>query len=166
MLKNILIRVSFVLLAVFGFLQPVFSQEARLVKLDFIQDIQQKDNDTTYVVNFWATWCRPCVAELPYFMELEASQKGKPFRMILVSLDFPEDLDSKVNRFLERKGYTTECVVLDEAKAHIWIPKVTDDWDGAIPATMVVNGKAGRNDFYAQSFESFEELISTLKITE
>src|SRR5690606_37914073 len=60
----------------------------KVLNYDQLKPYLSEDNDTTYVVNFWATWCVPCVGELPYFQNLERQMEGKPFRLLLVSLDF------------------------------------------------------------------------------
>jgi thiol-disulfide isomerase/thioredoxin len=103
-----------------------------------IDDLLKRTNksDTIYVVNFWAVWCKPCVQELPSFDSLYQSTKNKPIKIILVSLDFKEDLESKVNVFLKKKKIQSECVLLDEINGNDFINKVDKAWTGAIPATL------------------------------
>jgi thiol-disulfide isomerase/thioredoxin len=55
--------------------------------------------DTIYVVNFWATWCKPCVEELPIFDSLNLEVKGQAIKVLLVNLDFVEK-QRKVKDFL------------------------------------------------------------------
>ena len=93
--------------------------------------------DTVYIVNFWATWCAPCVAELPEFNALQNDYKDKPVKVLLVSLDFREDYP-KLGRFLERKKMTPEVVWLSDTNPNDYIPKVDNSWQGSIPATVVV----------------------------
>ncbi len=98
--------------------------------------------DTLYVANFWATWCKPCVQELPAFDSLYAETKNRPVKILLVSLDFKEDLDKKVNPFLKNKDIQAECVLLDEINGNDFINKISPQWSGAIPATRIsYNGK-------------------------
>src|SRR5690606_23667057 len=59
-----------------------------------------KQNDTLYVVNFWATWCQPCIEELPDFMKVNDEFKSENFKMVLVSLDKANDFDTKVKDYL------------------------------------------------------------------
>jgi thiol-disulfide isomerase/thioredoxin len=92
--------------------------------------------DTTYVVNFWATWCKPCVAELPSFDSLS---KVSNVKILLVSLDFKEDIQKKVNPFLVKNNIKIECVILDEINGNDFIDKVDRSWTGAIPATLIKN---------------------------
>jgi len=101
-----------------------------------------KQPDTTYVLNFWSTWCKPCVQELPSFDSLSAALQNSRVKIILVSLDFKEDLDKKVNPFLQQKKVRTECVLLDEINGNDYINKVSPNWSGAIPATFIKTGAA------------------------
>lgn len=89
------------------------------------------------VVNFWATWCKPCVEELPAFDSLA---KTKNVTVLLVCLDFKEDIDKKVNAFIRKNNYTAEIVLLDEVNGNDYIDKISKSWSGAIPATLFVNG--------------------------
>lgn len=114
------------------------------------------NNDTTYVVNFWATWCKPCVAELPYFEQLNEQYKNQKVKVLLVSLDFSTQIEKKLNPFLERKQLKSEVVVLDDPDANGWIDKVDPKWSGAIPATVIYQGD--KRAFYEESFEHYEDL--------
>jgi thiol-disulfide isomerase/thioredoxin len=112
---------------------------AQVVKvIDFAQfeDMLQRDNDTLYVYNFWASWCKPCIAELPYFERLNEEYAGRRLRVIFVSLDFPDQLPL-VKMMASKKSLTAELLLLDEADANSWIPKVSDAWSGALPATLL-----------------------------
>jgi thiol-disulfide isomerase/thioredoxin len=119
-----------------------------------------KDDDITYILNFWATWCKPCVKELPAFEKLNSEYKGKNVKVVLVSLDFPEKLVSGVIPFVEKYGLKSQVILLDDNDANGWIPRVSKEWSGAIPATLIV--KNGTIKFYERSF-TFEELEKELK---
>jgi len=135
---------------------PVFDFEGLKPMLAF-------RNDTTYVINFWATWCAPCVKELPYFEELNRStaENGKALRVILVSLDFPRQLQSRLLPFLKDRDITSTVVVLDDPDANSWIDQVDPSWSGAIPGTLIYRGE--RREFREQSFSRDElfQLVNT-----
>jgi thiol-disulfide isomerase/thioredoxin len=159
-----LMKWSFIL-----FLSLASFQSAREVKVyvdyaEFEQDyLLNKSNDTTYVINFWATWCRPCVQELPYFEQLAKDSMDQPLKLVLVSLDFDDKVDA-VKALLAKREIESKAVILADPQADEWIDKVDSTWTGAIPATMVI--KNGKRYFYETSYESYEELkneIITLK---
>lgn len=116
--------------------------------------------DTTYVINFWATWCGPCVKELPYFEELNALYLDRAFKQILVSLDDPRKLESKVIPFLNKNKIESEVVLLADGKANNWIDKVDPKWSGAIPITLILRGD--EKLFYEQEFHSVFEIEEEL----
>jgi thiol-disulfide isomerase/thioredoxin len=159
-----LMKWSFIL-----FLSLASFQSAREVKVyvdyaEFEQDyLLNKSNDTTYVINFWATWCRPCVQELPYFEQLAKDSMDQPLKLVLVSLDFDDKVET-VKALLAKREIESKAVILADPQADVWIDKVDSTWTGAIPATMVI--KNGKRYFYETSYESYEELkneIITLK---
>lgn len=96
--------------------------------------------DTVYIVNFWATWCAPCVKELPVFDTLQERYKNQPVKVLLVSLDFSDDYEEKITRFVERKKPRPEIIWFAESNANLFIPKIDDRWSGALPATMIIRG--------------------------
>jgi thiol-disulfide isomerase/thioredoxin len=113
-----------------------------------------KANDTVYVINFWATWCAPCIKELPYFEKLHTD--NKKVKVILVSLDSQKDLEKKLLPFIERKKISAEVVLLSDKDYNSWLDKIDKDWSGAIPATLILEGK--KHLFAEREFESFTEL--------
>ena len=119
-----------------------------------------KEDGSTYVINFWATWCKPCVKELPAFEKLNENYKDQGIKVVLVSLDFPEKINTGVVPFMEKYQLQSDVVLLDDPDANTWIPKVSEAWSGAIPATVIV--KDGKKTFYERSF-TYEELETEIK---
>jgi thiol-disulfide isomerase/thioredoxin len=122
--------------------------------------LQRKESSVTYVINFWATWCGPCVAELPYFFKLEEQYSGKDVKFVYVSLDFLKNLETKLLPFLENRNIKNKVVVLDQKDVNTWMSKIDKKWSGAIPATLIFNTK--KRVFLEQNFESSEELEKAL----
>lgn len=121
----------------------LFAQKAEQIKLKDLQHIIATPSDHIQVFNFWATWCAPCVKEIPLFEKL--NQENKAVDITLVSMDF--DLDpnpDKVNRFVARKNLQSRVVILAESDPNSWIDKIDKNWSGALPATLVVNTKTGK----------------------
>ena len=133
-----------------------FGQTVPIIGLDDLESRLESGKDTTYVVNFWATWCGPCVKELPYFEALEKANRGNRFKVLLVSLDFANQLESKVVPFLEKKKLISEVVLMDEDRPNKWIPRVSDKWTGALPATLFVNTQKKTRHFHEGSFKDGE----------
>lgn len=128
---------------------------------DELEPIFHLNNDTTYVINFWATWCGPCVEELPYFERLDQDYQGKPLKIILVSLDFRKNVRTKLLRFVEDRPLKLPVIALTDNKTNVWIDKVDPEWSGAIPITVIY-----RNDkrvFIQDQFADYEELASAVK---
>lgn len=118
-----------------------------IIKVDDLNKRLHNGIDTIYVVNFWATWCAPCVAELPYFEKIDSVYRGQKVKVILVSTDFKKDIDSRLNSFIERKKLHSEVNFLDELYDNEWIPKVDSSWQGNIPATKIYSAKNGVSYF-------------------
>lgn len=112
------------------------------------------DINTTYVVNFWATWCAPCVKELPHFEQLNS--ENKKVKVVLVSLDFKDQYESKLLPYLKKKAIASEVVLLTDKDYNTWLPQVDKDWSGSIPATLII--KNGKKVFAERIFSSYEEL--------
>jgi len=119
-------------------------QQVTIVNFEKLESILKKNDNKLYVVNFWATWCKPCVMELPEFMEVNKAYEHNPnFKMILVSLDLAKEAESDVKPFLIKHKIEADVYLLDDNKRmNQWIPAVDSHWSGAIPATVLYkNGK-------------------------
>ena len=121
----------------------------------------EKKDDKTYIVNFWATWCAPCVKELPYFEKIKQNYNSKNVEVLLVSLDFPKQVEKKLIPFINRKQLKSEVVLLNDDNENFWIPEIDKNWSGAIPATLIYNKY--KRKFFEKSFdyESLENELTT-----
>lgn len=124
---------------------------------ELLEAVNQQD-DKVYVVNFWATWCVPCVKELPDFVKLYNENKGRSdFEMVLVSLDRARDFETKVKPFIEANQLTPPVVLLADVKRmNEWIPSVHKSWSGAIPATAIY--KNGKQIYFHEGILSYDDL--------
>ena len=128
---------------------------------DEIEPIFTRESDTTYVINFWATWCKPCVKELPYFEELYANYGKDKVKVILVSMDFDKDIETRFIPFLEENQLESDVALLLDGKYNDWIGKVDDQWDGVIPVTLIYNKDKRR--FYGSQYANYEQLENMVK---
>ncbi|MEO1437436.1 MAG: TlpA disulfide reductase family protein [Bacteroidota bacterium] len=126
-----------------------------LESFDDFQKVLKPGDDRLYVINFWATWCKPCIEELPYFEQVNAEYPNTEVEVILVSLDAGKQIAKRLVPFLEKHELNSDVLVLDDPDFNTWIDKVSSDWSGAIPATIFVKGD--KQQFFEQSFD-LEEL--------
>lgn len=141
------------------------SQQIRKVKINELIKII----DTTsvpLVVNFWASWCAPCIKEIPWFEKSVASFSDKKVKLLLVSLDFADDYPKGIAAFAKKNNYASTIVWLDETNADQFCPKIDKQWDGAIPVTLMVNKKKGYRKFYAQQLPEQRLLLELKALTE
>lgn len=136
-----------------------------VVKIDALNTRLKNGGDTIYVVNFWATWCGPCVAELPYFEKLDSVYKDKKVKVILVSTDFRKDIDTRLKPFVEKRKLHSEVNFLDEIYDNEWIPKVDSAWQGNIPATKIYNAKTGKTVFLPRqtTYAELDSLVNDVQ---
>jgi thiol-disulfide isomerase/thioredoxin len=129
------------------------AQEIKAYKAD---DLVKRisNTDTFYVVNFWATWCGPCVKELPEFDKLQSSFEGKPVKILLVSLDFKEAYPKKIATAIKKKNLKHEIIWFNETNANYFIPKINNEWQGSIPATLLSYKKMEYTNFFEGSIQA------------
>lgn len=131
------------LLIIFFLLSFLIRAQVEIIKFPQLEEIMNNDDENIKVINFWATWCAPCVKELPYFEKANEIFKDQNVEIILVNLDFV-DQKQKVEKFIVRHEIINRVVLLDEIDYNSWIDKINKNWSGAIPATIII----GRNNEY------------------
>ncbi|GAA3972903.1 hypothetical protein GCM10022407_18450 [Hymenobacter antarcticus] len=137
---------------------PGFAQHVTVVKFPELQKRLTRPTDTTYVVNFWATWCAPCVKELPNFEHVRAANAGKKVKVLLVSLDYASQVDKKIKPFVRKRGLKSEVLVLNEPDPNDWLAKVDAKWSGALPFTLIINNRTKQR-------AAFEKELSQAELT-
>lgn len=141
----------------------VFSfEQVKAIKTYTFQELEpllHQKNDTTYLINFWATWCKPCIAEIPAIEKINQEFNNDKLRIILVSLDFPSSMDQNLVPFVKKFNIQSEVVLLNDPDSNSWINKVDKSWTGAIPGTLIYNTNVRK--FYEKAFE-YEELKNIL----
>lgn len=148
-------RLLFLFLFTFSFYNNVKAQDLVTFKTyDELATYIKENNSKPLVVNFWATWCAPCVKELPYFEKL--NQENANVKVILVSLDFEKQVESKLKPFLKKKKHTSTSIYLADKDYNTWLPKIDKNWSGSIPATVIFN--QDKKIFVEQDFSNYEEL--------
>jgi len=128
---------------------------------EHVQQVLQQRSDTVYVINFWATWCKPCVEELPYFKAADSACDNKPVRFIFLSLDTESRWVGNLQPFAEQHLTGLEVWALYNARPVDWIDQIEPAWSGAIPATLFLHGSSGERIF-AESSLNTEEILNNV----
>lgn len=144
----------------------LFGQQRPGIKVPVIDRAQMFDllkinDDTLRVFNFWATWCRPCVQELPYFEELNQKLSKGQFRQYLISLDFNDDKNQKLVKFIEKHQLQSDVLLFDGGDPNQWIDQIHPQWSGTIPASIVL--QKGEKCFVEGSFENYNALYDFIQ---
>ena len=133
------------------------------------QEMADKDFDSFYreevlnskgivIVNFWATWCKPCVHELPYFERINSEMNYEMFNVLLVNLDFNSKYKISASEFIKNKNIKSKVIHLNDTDPDKWINKVDSSWSGAIPATIIFKDR--KKVFFKEGEMTYEEIKS------
>lgn len=139
-------------------------------KIEWSQDettkmLGKRNNDTLYVTNFFATWCGPCVREIPHFKSKMAEMKDQPVKFTFVSLDERAEWDKALPKFVAEHGLAPNVVMIDGAKlTPEFFPANFKEWDGgAIPFTFMRKGDQTDETLGMMSEEALTEKINSFK---
>ena len=119
-------------------------------------------SDSILVINFWATFCKPCNEEIPYFQTIVDKYKNQKVKLLLVSLDIKDEYPNQIAAFAKKNNYINQIVWLNETNADYFCPKVDKAWMGGIPSTLIINPQTGYRKFFEQQLKP-EQFESELK---
>lgn len=150
----------FVFLFLFTFINA--QQTVPVVSFTEFESRLSSQSDTVYVINFWATWCAPCRKEIPEFEKIHKTYSDDKVKVLLVSLDFPNQADKSLRTFIANNKVTALVILLNEPDANAWIDKIDPSWSGALPATLIYR-KNNRKFFEKElTFEDISNSITQL----
>lgn len=155
-------KTKLLLLICFLFPLTISAQKVNLLTVDQLEQRLDSAKDTVYIINFWATWCAPCIEELPYFERFSTTMKQEPVKVLLVSLDFKSKLESAVKPFVKRMNLQNEVYLLNERNQQTYIDRIDKSWSGAIPATLIVNPKRQSRKLMEKEL-TYQELLTLYK---
>jgi thiol-disulfide isomerase/thioredoxin len=122
-----------------------------ILKFKKLAAIIAKTDDTTRVFNFFASWCMPCIKELPEFESLAQEKKHEKVKIIYVSLDFINSYQESLIPLMNKLALTQKVYLLNESDPNKWINEIDKNWSGSIPATLIVNHQKKRYKFIPNS---------------
>lgn len=132
------------------------AQKAEVVRAADLEALMNDDSQKIQIINFWATWCGPCIKELPFFEKI--TEEGQPgVKVTLVSLDLELDPNpEKVYKFIAKKNIRSQVLLLDEPDPNAWINRIEPQWSGALPATVIINHETGKRKFIGRALHEGE----------
>lgn len=149
-MKKLLLICCLVLSAPIGFGQQIMKMNI----IDLENYIMSRPHPS--VINFWATWCSPCLEEMPWFNEAIKNFKDKKVELILVSLDNKKAFPEQIIAILKERNIKATFIWLNESNADYFCPKIDSAWSGSIPASLFVNHIKGRRKFFEQQVSAAE----------
>jgi thiol-disulfide isomerase/thioredoxin len=143
-----------------------FAQAIRYITKEDLTEILNNPDDKLHVINFWASWCGPCVTELPVFQKMVSGSDSSKVDFLFVSLDFPSEVKKSLLPFLNNHGYTFNTALMTDIDYNSWIDIVHPDWQGNIPATLFFNNSRKIHQFISESMDKteLEQKINSLLI--
>jgi thiol-disulfide isomerase/thioredoxin len=161
LVSNLIMRITkaFIGLILLGFVSQVEAQQTiPKWKIEDVTNFYNKVADSVYVINFWGTFCKPCLEEIPYLESISTKYKNQKVKLLLVSLDLPADY-TLLSSFIAKNNIYVDVVWLDEDNLDHYCPPIDKKWMGDIPATLFVNTKTGykyftQDELTAEKFEA------------
>jgi thiol-disulfide isomerase/thioredoxin len=126
-----------------------------------IEQVKESKKGKVLLINFWATWCKPCVLEFPDLVKLYSNYKDKGFDIVFISVDVPEEIEPKVVSFLNNQGVNFTTYYNSFDKPEDLINYIDKNWEGAIPSTYIYDkdGNMTANILGSRNYETFEKEI-------
>lgn len=128
------------------------AQVVRPLKITELETII-RESKVPMLIGFWATWCKPCIAEIPGLESTVKKFENDSIQLLLVSLDSKEDFPDAILKTVNQRHFTAPLAWLDETNADYFCPKIDSNWSGAIPASLLINPKTGQRKFFEQPLD-------------
>jgi thiol-disulfide isomerase/thioredoxin len=148
---------------VFFLTQSAFGQGIKKIKITDLEKMIA-ESKTPLIINFWATFCKPCMEEIPHFQKLGRKYEKDGVKLLLVSLDMKDAYPTQVNAFIQKKKIRIPTAWLDETNADYFCPRIDTSWSGVIPATLFINNRNNYRKFTEEplSEEQLEKEIRAI----
>jgi thiol-disulfide isomerase/thioredoxin len=131
----------------------VLGQKLQYLSVPELEKILKNPANKLFVVNFWATWCPPCVKEIPSFEKVSGEYDTAKVKFIMVSLDFPSQIEKQLIPYIKKHNLSLKVAVMLDIDYNSWIDKVDISWQGEIPATLIFNNNRKIRYFHSGEFD-------------
>lgn len=154
---------ALIVLVIFFSCQKIEKIQTNVALLDSVAltNLISENNGNVFVVNVWATWCVPCVEEMPALVKLTDSYESENVKVIGISIDYPEEIQSKILPFIKKHKINFPIYVNDFKNDEALINFLNKEWSGAIPATFIYDKTGIQKEFLLgkHSFEDFKSAV-------
>lgn len=129
------------------------------------QNLLDQHRGKTLFINAWATWCIPCKEESPDLVQLADDYRDTDVVIIGISVDYPDEVESKIKPFLQNHNVNFPIFVQNFKKPEELINLLNPDWRGAVPATFIYNKNGIQKEFLLgkHSFNEFKQKIESIR---
>lgn len=140
------------------------SQEVLPANMKTLDSLKKANEGKVVMINLWATWCKPCVEEFPDILKLNSEYKDNDFKLILVSLDFGEDLQTQTKSFLKKNDVDFVTYYNNFSKDDELIDYMDKSWNGGIPGTFIYdkNGVLKKSLIGKTKYKDFKKEVNKL----
>ncbi len=102
-----------------------------------VAKLAKNERDKLLLVNVWASWCGPCVQELPEFVTMNRMYRHRSFRLVTLSMDEPEKKDAPL-KVLREKHVAAENYIVTIKDRDKFADLLDKDWTGPLPHTLLI----------------------------
>lgn len=134
------------------------------VRLSDVKEMIRRDSGNVILVNAWASWCKPCQEEMPGLLRLRSELHGRPFRVMLISIDDPDSIVASVQPALRRLGVKFPTFIFRDSSDEAFINGMNPKWNGALPATFLYDREGRQVDLFVggRSYEKFRDAVEKI----